>query len=128
MIDLLQVAPQMDIIYLKDLKTCPIVGVFDWERKVRQTISIDLEMATDIRVAAKTDDIGYALNYKSVSRRVVEFVESRRFKLIETMAEELAGVLMKEFKIPWLRLTISKAGAVRDVSDLGLVIERGERV
>lgn len=118
----------MDIIYLKQLKAQPIVGVYEWERRVRQTIHFDLELATDISVAIKTDDVAYALNYKDVADRVIRFVESSRFKLIETMAEEVAEMLMREFRVPWLRLKISKAGAVREVTDLGLIIERSQKL
>ncbi len=125
MFDLIQVAHKMDIIYLKDLETHPIVGVYAWERAVRQTISFDLEMASNIGLAAKTDDIAHALNYKEVADRVIAFVEKSQFQLIETLAEEVAELIMREFKVPWLRLKLSKAGAVRDVADLGLIIERG---
>ncbi len=122
-----QIANTMDIIYLKALKTCPIVGVYPWERKVRQTIYLDLELATDIKVAVKTDDVAYALNYQSVAKRVIHFVETSHFRLLETLADELAKLIMREFKVPWVRITLSKPGAVREVDDLGLIIERGSK-
>lgn len=116
----------MDIVYIRDLRIDTIIGIYDWERQVRQTVSIDLEMATDIRQAAATDDIQYALNYKAVSKRLIAYVENRNALLVETLAEELAGLIREEFNVSWLRLRLSKPGAVRGARDVGLVIERGQ--
>jgi dihydroneopterin aldolase len=115
----------MDIVYIRDLQIDTIIGIYDWEREVRQTVSLDLEMAFDIRQAAKTDDIQYALNYKAVSKRVIAHVESRNALLVESLAEEVAALVMAEFNVPWLRLRLSKPGALRGARDVGLVIERG---
>jgi len=117
----------MDIVYIRDLRIDTIIGIYDWEREVRQTVSIDLEMASDIRKAAETDDIQYALNYKAVSKRLIAYVENRNALLVETLAEEIAQVIRAEFNVPWLRLRLSKPGAVRGARDVGLLIERGER-
>lgn len=117
----------MDIVYIRDLRIDTIIGIYDWEREVRQTVSIDLEMATDIRQAAATDDIQYALNYKAVSKRLISYVENRNALLVETLAEELAKLIREEFSVPWLRLRLSKPGAVRGARDVGLVIERGQK-
>lgn len=117
----------MDIVYIRDLRIDTIIGIYDWEREVRQTVSIDLEMASDIRKAAETDDIQYALNYKAVSKRLIAYVENRNALLVETLAEELAQVIRTEFNVPWLRLRLSKPGAVRGARDAGLLIERGEK-
>lgn len=117
----------MDIVYIRDLRIDTIIGIYDWEREVRQTVSIDLEMASDIRKAAETDDIQYALNYKAVSKRLISYVENRNALLVETLAEEIAQVIRKEFNVPWLRLRLSKPGAVRGARDVGLLIERGEK-
>jgi dihydroneopterin aldolase len=117
----------MDIVYIRDLRIDTIIGIYDWERQVRQTVSIDLEMATDIRRAAATDDIQYALNYKAVSKRLIAYVENRNALLVETLAEEIATVIREEFNVPWLRLRLSKPGAIRGARDVGLVIERGEK-
>ncbi len=117
----------MDIVYIRDLRIDTIIGIYDWERQVRQTVSIDLEMATDIRQAAATDDIQFALNYKAVSKRLISYVEGRNALLVETLAEELAKLIREEFTVPWLRLRLSKPGAVRGARDVGLVIERGEK-
>ncbi len=117
----------MDIVYIKDLRINTIIGLYDWEREVRQTVSLDLDMAHDIRQAAATDDIQYALNYKSVSKRLISFIEGSEFELIETMAEQVAKIIREEFGVSWLRLRLGKPGALRDAQDVGLVIERGER-
>lgn len=117
----------MDIVYIRDLRIETIIGIFDWERKVRQTISIDLEMATDIRKAAETDDIQYALNYKDVSKRLIGLIEDSEFELVETMAETAAKIVREEFNVAWLKMRLSKPGAIRGARDVGLIIERGEK-
>lgn len=118
----------MDIVYIRDLRIDTVIGVYDWERNIKQRLSLDIEMATDIRQAAATDDLQYAINYKAVSDRVIEFVEGFHPLLIETLAEEIAHLIINEFQVPWLRLQVSKAGAVRAARDVGLVIERGKKV
>jgi dihydroneopterin aldolase len=117
----------MDIVYIRDLRIDTIIGIYDWEREVRQTVSIDLEMATDIRKAAATDDIEHALNYKAVSKRIISYVENRNALLVESLAEEIAALVRDEFNVPWLRLRLSKPGAVRGARDVGLIIERGRK-
>lgn len=117
----------MDIVYIRDLRIDTIIGIYNWEREVRQTVSIDLEMASDIRKAAETDDIQYALNYKAVSKRLIAYVENRNALLVETLAEEIAQIIRTEFNVPWLRLRLSKPGAIRGARDVGLIIERGAR-
>ncbi len=116
----------MDIVYIRDLQIDTIIGIYDWEREVRQTVSLDVEMAADISKAAASDDIQYALNYKSVAKRIIGFVEGSEFLLVETMAEQIAQIIRDEFSVPWLRLRLSKPGALRGARDVGLVIERGE--
>ncbi len=117
----------MDIVYIRDLRIDTIIGIYEWEREVRQTVSIDLEMATDIRQAAATDDIAHALNYKAVAKRIIAYVENRNALLVESLAEEIAAIIQKEFQVSWLRLRLSKPGAVRGARDVGLVIERGSQ-
>lgn len=117
----------MDIIYLKDLRIDAVIGVFDWERQVTQTISFDLEMATDIRRAAASDDIGDTLDYKAVAKRLLEFVGESRYQLVETLAEKVAELVMTEFAVPWVKVTLNKKGAVRYARDVGVIIERGDR-
>lgn len=115
----------MDIVYIRDLRIETIIGIFEWEREVLQTVSIDLEMAADIRPAAASDDIADALDYKTIAKRVIQFVSDNHFLLVERLAEELATVIMAEFGVPWLRLRLSKPGALRGAADVGLIIERG---
>ena len=117
----------MDIVYIRDLRIETIIGIYQWEREVKQTVSFDLEMAHDIRRAAATDDIAFALNYKSIAKRLIKFIEESEFLLVERMAEEVAGIVMNEFNVQWLRLRVSKPGALRGSQDVGIVIERGEK-
>jgi dihydroneopterin aldolase len=117
----------MDTVFINDLRIETIIGIYDWERKVRQTISLDLEMGADIRRAAETDAIDDTLNYKAVAKRLIAFVEDSEFQLVETLAEKIAAIVLSEFSVPWLRLTVHKPGAVRGSRDVGVVIERGER-
>jgi len=117
----------MDIVYIRELNIETIIGIYDWEREIKQVVSLDLEMATDIRKAAETDDIQYALNYKAVSKRLIQYIEGSEFLLVETMAEKVAALVMEEFNVPWIRLRLSKPGAVRGARDVGMLIERGAR-
>ena len=117
----------MDIVYIRDLRIDTIIGIYDWEREVRQTVSLDLEMSSDIRKAAETDDIQYALNYKSVAKRLIAFIEGSEFLLVETMAEQVCQIVREEFGVQWVKLRLSKPGALRQSRDVGLMIERGER-
>lgn len=118
----------MDIIFLRDLRIDTVIGIYDWERRIRQTISLDLEMATDIRKAASSDAIEDTLNYKAVAKRLIEFVQGSEFQLVETLAERCAEIIRDEFSVPWVKLTLNKTGAVRGARDVGVMIERGERL
>lgn len=117
----------MDIIYLRDLRIDTIIGIYDWERRMKQTIIIDLEMATDIRKAANSDNIEDTLNYKAVAKRLMSYVGDSEFELVEALAEKIAEIIMTEFNVPWLRLSLNKKGAVRGVRDVGVIIERGSQ-
>ena len=117
----------MDIVYIRDLKVATVIGIFDWERRIRQTVSLDLEMATDIRRAAASDHIDDALDYKAVGKRLIAFIEAAEFQLVETLAEKVAEIVLAEFPVPWLRLRVSKPGALRGSQDVGIIIERGTR-
>lgn len=117
----------MDIVYLNDLRVKTVIGVYAWERQLKQTVVLDLEMGTDIQKAAQSDALEDALNYKEVAKRIVEFTEGSRFHLVEALAEQIAEVILREFSVPWLRLRVNKQGAVRGVRDVGVVIERGDR-
>jgi len=114
----------MDKIFLTALTTETVIGIFDWEREVKQAISIDLEMSADIRRAARSDTIAATLNYKAVAKRVLAFVQDSRYQLVETLAEEVARMVLREFPVEWVRLTLHKPGAIRFSKDVGVVIER----
>lgn len=116
----------MDIIFLSDLRIETVIGIFDWERKIRQTVSLDLEMAADIRRAAATDAIDATLDYKAVAKRLISFVEESDFGLVETLAEQVARIVITEFGVPWVKVTLHKPGAIRGARDVGVVIERSE--
>ena len=118
----------MDIIFLRNLKIDTIVGIYDWERRIKQPVILDLEMATDIKKAAATDRIDDTLNYKAVAKRVISFVEDSEFELVETLAERIAEIIVNEFEVPWLRLSLNKIGAIRGARDVGVLIERGNKV
>ena len=117
----------MDIVYLRDLKVDCVIGIYDWERRIRQTLYIDIDMATDIRKAAASDDIKDTLDYKAVSKRIQQFVGESGFQLVETLAEKIADIILKEFPVPWVRVRINKKGAVRNAGAVGVVIERGAK-
>jgi dihydroneopterin aldolase len=117
----------MDIVYLRDLRVDTIIGVFDWERTTRQVVAIDLEMAADVASAAATDAIDDALDYKALSKRLIAFVSGSAFQLVETLAERIAAIVREEFAVSWVRVTLSKPGAIRGARDVGIVIERGAR-
>jgi dihydroneopterin aldolase len=117
----------MDIVFINDLRIETIIGIYDWERSVRQTISLDLEMGADIRKAAKTDAIDDTLNYKAVAKRLIAFVGDSEYQLVETLAEKIAAIVLDEFDVPWVKLTVHKPGAVRGSRDVGVIIERGVR-
>jgi len=117
----------MDIVYISDLRIETIIGIYEWEREIRQIISIDLKMATDNRKAAATESIEDALNYKAVAKRLIQFVEESEFQLVETLAERIAEIILEEFAVDWLRLKLGKPGAVTGSKEVGVIIERGER-
>jgi len=117
----------MDIVYLNDLRIETIVGIYEWERRTRQTVILDLEMGTDIRKAAETDDIAYTIDYKAVAKRMFSFVGGSEFELVEKLAESIATILLEEFHVKWCRVRLNKKGAVRGVRDVGVIIERGQR-
>ena len=117
----------MDKIFLHELKVETIIGIWEWERKIRQTVIIDLEMSADIARAAATDDVADTLNYKSVAKRIQSFVAESSFQLVETLAERIAEIIRSEFGVAWVRVTVHKPGAIRGSRDVGIDIERGER-
>ncbi len=117
----------MDVIYIRDLRVQTTIGVYEWERRIRQTVFLDLEMAADAARAAESDRIEDALDYKAIGKRVVEFASEAEFGLVETLAERVAALVREEFGVPWVRLRLNKRHALRGAADVGVVVERGER-
>jgi dihydroneopterin aldolase len=118
----------MDIIYLTKLEIETIIGIYDWERTTKQTISLDIEMATDIAKAASSDAIEDTLNYKAVAKKLIEYVEGTEFQLIETLAEKICEIILTDFSVPWVKLRVSKPGAIRGSQNVGVMIERGTKL
>jgi 7,8-dihydroneopterin aldolase/epimerase/oxygenase len=116
--------PPMDKIFIHALKTEAIVGIFDWERQVKQTVLMDLELSADIRKAALSDSIDDTVNYKRVAKRVLAFVAASQFHLVETLAEPVAMLMLEEFGVAWVGISLSKPGAIRNSRDVGVVLER----
>ena len=114
----------MDKVFIEGLEIEALIGIYDWERRIRQVLRFDLEMALDNRVPAASDDIADTLDYKAVSKRLIEFVGQSGFGLVETLAERCAAIVIEEFGVQWLRLKLSKPGAVRGAQAVGVVIER----
>lgn len=117
----------MDKIFLSELKVDTIIGIWDWERRIRQTVVIDLEMSADIARAAASDDVADTLNYKSVAKRIQDFVSASEFQLVETLAERIAAIIRDEFAVAWVKVRVNKPGAIRGSRDVGVVIERGKQ-
>jgi 7,8-dihydroneopterin aldolase/epimerase/oxygenase len=113
-----------DVIFLRGLEVECVIGFIEWERRVKQTVVLDLELPVDCARAAVRDEVDDTVDYKTIAKRVVTFVSASEFKLVETMAERLAQVLLAEFPLPWIRLSINKPGAIRGSRDVGVRIER----
>ncbi|HTV78977.1 MAG TPA: dihydroneopterin aldolase [Steroidobacteraceae bacterium] len=113
-----------DRIFLRELAVECIIGFLDWERLVKQTVYLDIEVPVDCRRAALTDDVAQTLDYKRLSKVVLAFVGASEFKLVETLADRTAKLILTEFEIPWVKLTINKRGAIRASRDVGVCIER----
>jgi dihydroneopterin aldolase len=114
----------MDKIFIHALKTETIVGIFDWERQVKQTVVMDIEFSADIRKAAISDSIDDTLNYKGIAKRVLGFVDESSFHLVETLAEHVAMLILEEFGVSWVSIALSKPGAIRNSRDVGVMLER----
>ena len=117
----------MDTIYLHGLTVDAVIGIWEWERKIRQKVVIDIDMDADIRKAAASDSVDDTLNYKLVAKRIIELAETSGFQLVETLAERTADIVRNEFGVPWVRVKINKPGAIRGSRDVGVIIERGVR-
>jgi dihydroneopterin aldolase len=113
-----------DRVFLRGLTAECIIGFIDWERRVRQTVVVDLEIPVDCARAALTDEVADTVDYKKVAKRVLAFIEASEFKLVETLAHRLAILLLEEFGLEWVRLQVNKPGAIRNSRDVGVTIER----
>lgn len=116
-----------DRVFIEDLRIQTVIGVFDWEREITQTISLDLKLEFDIRKAGESDDIADTLDYKAVSKRLIQFVEASEFQLVEALAEHCARIVLTEFPVKNVELKLSKPGAVRGSSAVGVMIERSAK-
>ena len=116
----------MDTVFIRGLKAKAVIGVFEWERQIQQNLVLDLDLRADVARAAASDELADAVDYKAVSRRVVEFVESSQYQLVESLAEAVAQLVREEFDVGWVRLRIAKPYAVRTAQEVGVVIERGD--
>ncbi len=115
----------MDKIFITALTAEAVIGIYDWEREVKQRLEVDLEIWKDLQAAAGSDAIEDTLNYKAVAKRVLAFVEASRYRLVEALAGEIARIVLEEFKVVRVRVTVHKPGAIRHSRDVGVVIERG---
>ncbi|MFN2330120.1 MAG: dihydroneopterin aldolase [Chromatocurvus sp.] len=116
-----------DIVFIRELRIDTVIGVYEWERQVQQTLLLDLEMRADVAAGAASDDVADALDYSAVSDRLREYASQHSVQLVETLAERFASLLRDEFGVSWLRLRLCKPGAVARARDVGIIIERGER-
>lgn len=114
----------MDIVFIKELCIETIIGIYDWERKIKQVVCVDLEIGTDISKASKTEDIGNTVDYKAVAKKVRAFIQEKEFLLIETLAEETIQYIFKEFGMNYVKGRFSKPGAVTGSKEVGVIIER----
>jgi len=114
----------MDKVFIQGLKIDTVIGIYDWEREIRQDVTLDLEMAADIKAASLTDHIDQTLDYKSVAKRLIQFVKDSEFQLVETLAEKITEIVLNEFEVEWVKLTLNKGEAVSGASGVGVIIER----
>ncbi len=115
----------MDRVFIEGLKVDAVIGVYDWEREITQPLVFDIEMATDIKPAAASDDLSLTLDYFAISQKVTEFVQQSSYELIETLAEAIAQLIMQDFGVSWLKIKVSKPGAVPNAGNVAVQIERG---
>jgi len=116
----------MDIVFIKALEIETVIGIYDWEREIRQTVRLDIEMASNNRKAAASDEIEDALNYKAVAKRLITFVGDSNFQLVETLAERICDIILDEFGVSRVKLTLHKPGAVSGAESVGVIIERSQ--
>ncbi|AYQ55989.1 Dihydroneopterin aldolase (EC [Bathymodiolus thermophilus thioautotrophic gill symbiont] len=114
----------MDIVFIQGLKIDCVIGIYDWEREIRQEITLDIEMSADIKAASETDHIDQTLDYKAVSKRLIDFVKTSEFQLVETLAEKITQIIIQEFGVEKVKLTLNKGEAVTGAQGVGVIIER----
>ncbi len=114
----------MDKVFIEALEIECVIGIYDWERKIKQPIVLDIEMDSDNRRPAATDDIADTLDYKAISKRLIDFVGTSSFGLVETLAERCCAIILDEFGVTRVRLKLSKVGAVRGAKAVGVILER----
>lgn len=117
----------MDIVFIRDLEVDTVIGIYDWEKQIRQTVRLNLDMGFDIRKAGESDAIEDTLNYKAVAKRLIAFITDSNFELVEKLAEEVCKIILNEFAVAWVKLELHKPGAVTGSSSVGVIIERGQR-
>ena len=117
----------MDIVFVKQLEVMTVIGVFDWEREIKQKLVFDIELGTNIVQAAQSDALADTLDYKAISHAIYDFVEKSEYQLVESVAEKVAELILKEFPVKWLSLTLNKPGAVSVAKSVGIKIERGQK-
>jgi dihydroneopterin aldolase len=117
----------MDIVFVRDLEVKTVIGVFDWERKIRQRLVFNLELGTDFSAAAKSDDLKDTLDYKAISHAIEEFAEASSYQLVEALVEAVADMVMTKFSVKWLSITLDKPGAVSCARSVGVKLERGQK-
>jgi dihydroneopterin aldolase len=116
-----------DIVFIRQLRIETVIGVYDWERTIKQPVVLDIEMASDNAVAAASDHLDDALDYNAIAERLKQFVGQSKFQLVESLAERCAGIILGDFGVAWVRIELAKPGAVAEAAGVGVIIERGER-
>jgi dihydroneopterin aldolase len=116
---------RLDRVFIQQLEVVTTIGVYDWEQTIKQKLVLDIEMAHDNQPAGLSDDVADALDYAQVSQAIIDHVEGGTFMLVERVAEEVAALVMKRFSVPWIKICLTKPGAVPQAAGVGVMIERG---
>lgn len=114
----------MDTVFLQGLTCQCVIGVWEWERHVKQKLVLDIELGTDISAAAKSDQLDDALNYQRVAERVTEVAEASEYKLLESLIDRIAHTILEEFDVETVKISLDKGSAVANVKNVGITIER----
>ncbi|QDP02283.1 dihydroneopterin aldolase [Thalassotalea sp. PS06] len=117
----------MDIIFIEGLKVHTTIGYYEWEKKIKQLLVFDIDIATDVRPAASNDELAKTIDYAEVSEFVEQFCQENPVDLLETLGQRLVDSLISKYQIDWIRIKIAKPGAVEQANAVGIIIERGER-